>query len=168
MKRLDERTIVAIVALIAIGILLDRPAAAAPEVAIVQGAGRVAVVIDGLPVAVYHYSDDKIQRPYFAHVRAPNGVQVTRHHPPIEGQDPVDHETFHPGIWISFGDISGSDYWRLAARVRHAEFVEPPQGGQGKGSFAVRNEYRDQKNSSKIVCQEIARYTFLSRPTGFL
>ena len=44
-------------------------------------------------------------------------MQVTRHHPPIEGQDRVDHGTFHPGIWMAFGDISGSDYWRLE---RHA------------------------------------------------
>ena len=40
--------------------------------------------------------------------------------------------------------------------------------GLGKGSFAVRNEYLDQKDPSKVVCNEIARYTFLARPAGYL
>jgi hypothetical protein len=134
----------------------------------VPGNGRVAVVIDGLPVAVYCYLDDTITRPYFGHVRALGGVQVTRHHPPIDGQDIVDHGTFHPGIWMSFGDISGADYWRIKARVRQAEFVEHPKGGMGRGSFAVRNQYLDQHDPSRMVCEEIARYTFSLCPAGYL
>ena len=103
-----------------------------PAVEFARGNGKVTVAIDGLPVAVYCYKDDTITRPFFAHVRAPSGVQVTRHHPPIEGQDIMDHDTFHPGIWMSFGDISGSDYWRIMARVRHARFVDEPHGGPGR------------------------------------
>jgi hypothetical protein len=143
-------------------------AAGEPSVECVPGSGKVTVLIDGLPVTTYFYQDDQITRPFFAHVRVPSGVQVTRHHPPVEGQDIVDHGTFHPGIWMSFGDISGSDYWRIAARVRHAEFVEEPRGGRGKGVFAVRNKYLDQNDPAKVVCQEVARYTFLTRPAGYL
>jgi hypothetical protein len=138
------------------------------RVEFVQGNGLVTVAIDGLPIAVYYYKDNQIKRPFFAHVRAPDGVQVTRHHPPIEGQDLVDHATFHPGIWMSFGDISGSDYWRILAPVRHIEFVEKPTGGPAKGSFAVQNQYLDQKDSSKVICTEVARYAFLMRPEGYL
>ena len=69
---------------------------------------------------------------------------------------------------MSFGDISVSDYWRLKARVRQAEFVDEPQGGPGKGTFAVRNEYLEQADPSKVVCNEVARYTFLVRPAGYL
>jgi hypothetical protein len=155
-------------AAIVCGLVLSAVAAEGPAVEFVQGAGKVTVAIDGLPVATYYYEDEQITRPFFAHVRVPSGVQVTRHHPPIEGQDLVDHATFHPGIWMSFGDISGSDYWRVAARVRQAEFVHKPQGGIGRGTFAVRNEYLDQNDPSKIVCQEIARYEFAARPAGYL
>jgi hypothetical protein len=133
-----------------------------------SGDGHVAIVVDGLQIAVYSYRDDAISRPYFAHVRAPGGVQVTRNHPPVEGQDLMDHGTFHPGIWMSFGDISGSDYWRLKSPVRHVEFVEPPTDGAGQGSFAVRNEYLDQNDLEKVVCNETARYTVLVRPAGYL
>ena len=133
-----------------------------------EGDGHITIAIDGLPMAVYCYHDDKITRPFFAHVRAPDGLQVTRHHPPIDGQDLVDHGTFHPGIWMSFGDINGSDYWRIMAPVRHAKFVEPPKGGPGRGSFAVLNRYVDQKDPAKTVCEEVARFTFVDRPEGFM
>jgi methane monooxygenase PmoA-like len=148
--------------------LVSNAKADSPAVEFLRGNGRITVAIDGLPVAVYCYQDDKITRPFFAHVRAPSGVQVTRHHPPIEGQDIMDHDTFHPGIWMSFGDISGSDYWRIKARVRQAKLVEEPRGGLGEGSFAVHNEYLDQKDPSKIVCNEVARYTFLVRSSAYL
>jgi hypothetical protein len=134
----------------------------------VQGSSRLAVVIDGLPVAVYYHESTGITRPYFADVRTITGVQVTRRHPPVAGHDLVDHDTMHPGIWMSFGDISGRDYWRNKAIVKHVEFVEPPRGGRGRGSFAVRNHYLDPSDSAKPICQEIARYTFLTCPEGYL
>lgn len=171
MSRVNRSTVVGLI-LLAASVLLPINSVAAEQpaasVEFVPGNGRVAVIIDGLPVAVYCYQDDTITRPFFAHVRTLSGVQVTRNHPPIEGQDLADHGTFHPGIWMSFGDISGSDYWRIKARVRHAEFVEPPQCGTGRGAFAVRNQYLDQQDPAKLVCEEIARYTFSLCPAGYL
>jgi hypothetical protein len=130
--------------------------------------GRITVTVGGQPVAVYCYQDDKITRPFFTHVRTLSGIQVTRNHPPIAGQDIEDHATLHPGIWMSFGDISGSDFWRLSAKVQHDKFTEEPAGGADKGSFAVRNKYLDQQDPSKVVCNEVARYTFAVRPIGIL
>ena len=51
----------------------DSPAV---PVAFVEGQGRVAVVIDGMPIAVYSYADEQISRPYFAHVRAPAAYRL--------------------------------------------------------------------------------------------
>jgi hypothetical protein len=160
---------------VSIGIIMLALAAAsqsigadAPRVALTRGEGKVDITIGGQPVATYYYDDKTITRPFFAHVRTPSGVQVTRHHPPIEGQDVMDHPTFHPGIWMAFGDISGSDNWRLKARVRQAEFVEEPHGGPEKGSFAVRNDYLDQKDPSRIVGREVARFEFLTTPAGYM
>jgi hypothetical protein len=141
--------------------------ASAAPVEFVEGSGRVTVAIDGMPVAVYCYGDGKVRRPFFAHVRTPSGIQVTRHHPPIAGQDPTDHDTFHPGIWLSFGDLSGSDFWRGTAEVRSAGLVEKPRSGD-EGSFVARNEYLDQSDPAKVLCEEIARYTVVPRTDGFL
>jgi hypothetical protein len=172
MNQSERRTTEALLLLLwIVGLGMGRSAVAdvaTAAVAFAEGNGRISVAIDGLPVAMYSYQDEQISRPFFAHVRALNGVQVTRNHPPFDGQDRVDHGTFHPGIWLAFGDINGSDYWRLAARVRHAGFVEQPSGGDGAGGFAVRNQYLDQKEPERIVCEEIARYRFVIRPAGYL
>lgn len=139
-----------------------------PQVAFTQQPGKVLVTIAGQPVATYVYADEEITRPYFAHVRAPGGVQVTRNHPPIEDKDPTDHRTYHPGIWLAFGDISGSDYWRNKARVVHREFVEEPVGGPGKRTFAARNTYLVEGDAEKANCREVCRYTIVVRPSGYL
>src|SRR5262249_23766726 len=137
------------------------------KVAFAEGDGRVAVVINGMPVAVYCYEDKQTLRPYFEHVRTLNGLPVTRNHPPIAGFDVVDHDALHPGIWLAFGSINGFDYWRNKASVKQTGFVERPSSSAGKGSFSVRNEYLDPNDSSHIVCNEVTRYTFVPRDTGY-
>jgi hypothetical protein len=140
----------------------------AASVAFKEAPGEVAITIGGQPFATYYHDDQTITRPYFAHVHAPGGRQVTRNHPPVEGKDLIDHGTFHPGIWMAFGDISGSDCWRLAAPVKHAGFVDKPAGGAGRGGFAVRNSYRDQKQPEKELCSEVCRFDVRVVPAGYL
>jgi len=139
-----------------------------PRVDFTPEPGKLVVKIGGQPVATYVYTDKEILRPYFAHVRAPGGMQVTRNHPPIEGKDSTDHATMHPGLWMAFGDIGGSDYWRNKAKAVHEEFVERPAGGPGKGTFAVRNAYLAQDDTKKVNCHEVCRYTIHVRPWGYL
>jgi len=130
--------------------------------------GQVAIRINGQQVAVYYPEDGETTRPFFAHLRAPGAPQVSRNHPPVVGKDRSDHGTFHPGLWMSFGDINGSDYWRLAERTEHVDYLKAPQGGWGKGSFAVHNRYLDQKDPKKIVCEEDCQFTILALPVGYL
>jgi hypothetical protein len=128
--------------------------------------GRVRLLVGGAPVMTYVFTDAAIPRPYFADVRAPGGVPVTRSHPPIPGRDPTDHDTFHPGLWLAFGDLNGADFWRNQGRVRHEQFIAEPRGSSGRGAFAVRNRYLSP--AGKTVCIETARYTLLVRPAGYL
>ena len=139
----------------------------APDVEFQMKPGKVHITIGGAPFASYIYEDPEISRPYFAHVKAPNGTQVSRNHPPIEGKDRTDHATYHPGVWLTFGDISGNDYWRLKARTKHERFVQKPKGGPGRGTFAVENRYLS-TNGAKTVCVETCRYTVLVREAGHL
>jgi hypothetical protein len=130
--------------------------------------GSVAVAIGGKPFATFYYADKTITRPYFAHVHAPNGQQVTRNHPPVEGRDLTDHATFHPGIWMSFGDINGSDYWRIKAPVTFERFTEEPKGGAGQGGFKARYSYRDQNKPDQTVCNEDFVCQIRVTPAGYL
>jgi hypothetical protein len=138
------------------------------KVDFVRGDGRLAVVIDGMPVAVYSFDAARFSRPRFHDVRTTTGVQVTRPTPPVAGFDLLDHDTMHPGIWMSFGDINGCDYWRNKALVKHVGFLERPRGAVGRGSFAVRNQYLDQSDPTEVVCQEITHYSFLIHRQGYL
>jgi hypothetical protein len=122
------------------------------------------ILVGDRPLAAYVFRDERIPRSYFHSVCAPDGTQVTRNHPPVEGADPTDHATYHPGIWLAFGDISGADFWRNRARVKHDRFVEAPKGGHGTGSFSVQNSYVARDGT--VVCREICRYTVIVSPMG--
>jgi len=138
----------------------------APKVAFEPGEGKIAITVGGEPLATYVYLDDEIWRPYFAHVRAPGGVQVTRNHPPQAG-DLDDHALLHPGLFMGFRDISGNEYWHASAKVVGGDFVEKPKGGAGKGTFSVLNRYLS-TDANQTVCEETCHYTFLARPSGVL
>jgi len=138
----------------------------APAVDFFIKPGEVVLTVSGKPVATYIHADERIRRPYFAHVKSPGGIQLTRNHPPIAGKDREDHDTMHPGIWMAFGDLDGEDFWRNKGQVVHDAFIEKPTGGPGKGSFAVRNRY--ERKGGELVCREECRVTFLVRPEGYL
>jgi hypothetical protein len=130
-----------------------------PKIQFTSQADRLIITAGDKPLATYYFADKKITRPFFAHVHAPGGAQLTRNHPPASN-DIADHAEFHPGIWLTFGDISGSDYWRLKAKAEHVEFAEQPSAIAGRGSFAVRNRYLS-ADGKQAICEEIARYTFV-------
>jgi len=130
--------------------------------------GAIQIKFSNKPVAVYVYEDPDIPRPFFCNVHAPDGTQVTRNHPPVEGKDPADHALLHPGIWMAFGDLAGADNWRNRDSVLHDGFVEKPTAELGQGTFTVRNIYMKGNDRAKVLCREQCRVTFLVRPAGYL
>jgi hypothetical protein len=133
----------------------------------VEKPGKVEIFIGGAPVATYVYEDAEITRPYFAHVHAPSGVQVSRNQPPVAGKDRMDHPTFHPGIWLAFGDIAGNDYWRLKARVESV-MAEKPHEKDGIGTIVVQNRYLAADDPKQVICTEVCEFTIAPRPGGYL
>ncbi|MCS7470509.1 PmoA family protein [Stieleria sp. ICT_E10.1] len=132
-----------------------------PELTFDEGDGRVIIQTDGEAMAHYVYRDDSIPRPYFAHVKAPGGIQVTRHHPPQAG-DREDHATMHPGIWLAFGDLGGEDFWRNKASVRHVDFIQNPASERNQGSFIEKKQYIG--SDGRIICDEEFRFAVLAKP----
>jgi hypothetical protein len=113
----------------------------------------------------YVFGDERILRPYFAHVHAPSGVQVTRQHPPRPGSDATDHDTMHPGIWFALGELSGADFWRNKGRVELIEFVERPRVDQGILRFAARFRYAI---DDRVVAREVTRHSLRRTGDGWL
>lgn len=122
-------------------LLLAFAAAASPaqDFGFTEQPERLVITSGAKPVAHFVFKDDKILRPYFAHVHTPDGLQVTRNHPPIAGKDAVDHDTMHPGLWLAFGDISGNDFWRNKAVMRHERFTTAPMVKSGQLTFATES-----------------------------
>jgi hypothetical protein len=131
-----------------------------PKLTAKQSANSVTVFAGQQPVASYVFADEKIARPYYAHVFTGDGIAVTRNHPPKQGE-PADHADMHPGIWLAFGDLSGHDFWRNKGRVKHGGFLAEPMADEGRVSFAVRNEYSVAlKDGEMKIASEICRHTW--------
>lgn len=115
--------------------LTARPAE--PAFTVRQESNRLDIAAAGRTLATFVFKDDRTLRPYFANLHTLGGVQVTRNHPPVEGQDATDHDTMHPGVWLAFGDLNGQDFWRNKGRVDHVRFTEPPTAGDERLTFAT-------------------------------
>lgn len=130
--------------------------------------GRIAVLAGKLPVAQFVWDDPKIPRPYFCDLRTIEGTQVSRTHPPVEDSDVADHPDYHPGLWMAFGDISGSDYWRNKATVKcKAETIKTSQL-QESSTVSASFNYLDEEEPSTKICSEQFRCTFVGRTHGYL
>ncbi len=127
---------------------------------------QLKIVVGDNHFATYVYRDPKISRPYFAHVHTPQGIQVTRNHPPQPG-DAQDHADYHPGLWMAFGDIDGHDYWRLKARVVQDRIEAIATTEPNHGWFVVRNNYLS-ADGKRTVCRERCRFDIYAKPAGYL
>jgi hypothetical protein len=135
-----------------VSVLIVSPAGAEePRLSFTETDGQFAIKVDDHSIASYVYTDKEILRPYFAHVKTLAGVQVTRNHPPQSG-DRDDHATMHPGIWLAFGDLGGTDFWRNRAQVEHVKFIQPPAAERNVGSFIEQKRYV--RPDGSVVCDE--------------
>ncbi len=160
-NRTTQRGLLALTALVCAACLT----AAEPRVEFTQNKNELVITAGGQPLATYVTRDENTRRPFFKDVHAPGGIRVSRNHPPRDG-DRDDHASMHPGLFLAFGDVNGSDFWRNRARVVHEEYVEKPVGGPGRGAFTVRNRYVGK--DGEPVCTELCRYSFFVRPAGYL
>jgi hypothetical protein len=128
--------------------------------------GTLAISIDGKLFADYVYQDNEILRPYFKSVHTPDGSQITRTQPPDPEKDITDHPLFHPGIWLSFGNLNNSDYWRLAAKTKFVGFEQQPRKTEQGGKFRARFQYLDQKDPKHVVCEELFTCQIVNHPVG--
>lgn len=121
---------------------------------------EVVIRLGETSIARYVFDDPQIPRPYFCDVKTHDGIQVTRNHPPIEGIDRTDHATYHPGLWMAFGDLSGGDSWRLKCRVVQRDLSFRPGDGQsGNGAgMDVINAWLDADGEE--ICREVVSYRF--------
>lgn len=142
------------------------PRVAAEEWDCVSAPDRLEITLGGQAVAEFVYRDPKILRPYFANLRTPGGIAVTRQHPPVVGVDPDDHATMHPGLWLALGDLNGVDFWRNRGRVEQVRFVEPPRPERDRLRFAT--ECRLLTPAGESIGSLTNRFELIARAEGWL
>lgn len=128
--------------------------------------GSLEIYNHEVKIGEYVFNDPTIKRPYLAHIKTRNGIQITRNHPPTEN-DKDDHATMHPGIWMAFGDISGNDYWRNKAEVKHVEFSQHPRVEDGIGQFKVLHHYLNPETQD-VLCTAEHEYSIEPVENGML
>ncbi|HUG17349.1 MAG TPA: PmoA family protein [Planctomycetaceae bacterium] len=151
-RSLDRACIWACLAVVSIGARTGAEEEPKGIVSFRKEQNQLIVTVDRKPVATYVFRDENISRPYFAHVKAPGGQQVTRNHPPLKDIDRTDHDTMHPGIWLAFGDLDGEDFWRNKARIVHQGFADPPDQPAGTGGFFEEKHYL--RPDGSLLCKE--------------
>lgn len=135
--------------------------AQSPRVMYEQTNDGVEIRLDGKTVATYVSRDAKIPRPYFAHVKTPSGLAVTRNYPPVKGVDPEDHATLHPGIWMAFADLGGRDFWRNKCRVVEESRAQK----EDAPTMEMVSKYLD---GETVVARDKTQFTFIPRAGGYL
>ena len=145
-------------------IALAFTSAIAEPLGVIEKTDRLVITHGGRPLTDFVFKDEKVLRPFFANVCAPGGMQVTRRFPPVAGEDAMDHDTMHPGIWLAFGDLGGEDFWRNKAAIRHERFVEPPSVKGDVLSFATESTMLAREVMAKLV----TRITLSVRAEGFV
>ena len=127
---------------------------------------RLEIRYNGIEIASYFYNHPETRRPFFAHLKTPSGLQVTRNFPPVAGKDATDHGAMHPGIWMGFANLNGISFWHNnAGLVNHLGFPVEPTAGL-TASFTVKNEYVSP--DSRVVCEELTSYQLSPNKDGYL
>jgi hypothetical protein len=123
------------------------------------------ILVDDVRVATFSIGDARIRRPFFANVIAPCGIPMTRRFPPMAGEDLVDHDTMHPGIWLAFSDINRQDFWRNRATVK-TELLSK-RADSGIATIVFRNRYCTLEKKDPI-CDEHCTVRWIIRPDHYL
>lgn len=128
---------------------------------------RIDIDLHGTQLAVYYYRHPQTKRPFFAHVKTPSGIQVTRNFPPIKGKDATDHASMHPGLSLGFANFEGVSFWHnKGAIVLQERILGEPTATMDRATFAVENRYL--APDGREMAREIARYVVTANKDGYL
>ncbi|MDR2473786.1 MAG: PmoA family protein, partial [Tannerella sp.] len=121
-----------------------------------DAARKVDVLYDGKLFTSYIYPDD-LEKPVLYPLFTANGTDVTRGFPrnPRAGER-IDHP-HHVGLWLSFGDVNGLDFWNNSyaipddkkssyGSIRHKKVVKAKNG-----ELQVECDWVDYQNNILLI-----------------
>lgn len=107
---------------------------------------QVALEIDGIEAARYHYGPD-VPKPFVFPLVGPAGRRVTRlTHP----HDPVGHG-HHLSVWVGHQDVNGTNFWEWNPDVRIVhQRIEEYTDGPTRASVIASNVWRDAEGKAVL------------------
>jgi hypothetical protein len=145
------------------------------RVVVREGERRVDILVDGQGFTAYVWPDS-LTKPVLFPIRTEKGTLVTRGFPldPRPGER-TDHP-HHVGLWLSYGDVNGVDFWNNSTalpaarqagmgRARHRRIVSA-QGDEGEGRLRVQVEWV--MPGEAVILDEDSTFVFRKTPGGRL
>ncbi len=142
------------------------PAAAPAGLGIATEGDELHIKLGRVTLATYLMKSDIIKRPGFINLRTTKGTVVSRPFPVQE--DPKaggDHADMHPGLWLGFGDVSGTDFWRNKGTIQHVKFTKKPTIENGVARFTALNRLVSPEGAE--VAQQTLKVAIRQHPQGW-
>ena len=124
----------------------------------------VKILVGKQQVAEFVHTEKPAGRPFISNVKTLDGIQVTRNYP-VKAGDQSDHP-HHQGIFHTFSQVNGIDYWHMRGITKHVRFVREPQVGTKTG-FVTENSYLDREQKETLLT-EVISYEFKVTEMGLL
>jgi hypothetical protein len=105
-----------------------------PKVELVQGQDKIDVKIGGKHFTTYQYRDE-LTKPVLWPVYSSSGIQINRSYPFAKVEGESEDHPHHQGVFFTYGDINGVDYWgnpNSPPKIKLVEVTEVKSGEEGK------------------------------------
>lgn len=132
------------------------------------GNDGIEVNIDGKLFTVYRF--DEQGTPVFYPVIGPNGENITRHYPMVEGvADELKDHPHHRSIWFGHHDVNGYNLWALGTSkdggvTKHRK-VRHMRSGAGDEAAVLIVE-NDWIGGGEMICSDEREYRFCALGNG--
>ncbi len=115
-------------------------------------------------IAEFSHTQTPQGRPFICNIHTLDGIKVTRNYP-ITDKDQDDHP-HHQGLFHTFSQLNGIDFWHMKGMAKHRLFTVPPKDGN-PASFSAESVYLDRDGVTPLL-KETMSYGFHITSQGLL
>ena len=115
-------------------------------------------------IAEFSHTQTPQGRPFICNIHTLDGIKVTRNYP-ITDKDQDDHP-HHQGLFHTFSQLNGIDFWHMKGMAKHRLFTVPPKDGN-PASFSADSVYLDRDGETPLL-KETMSYGFHITSEGLL
>ena len=115
-------------------------------------------------IAEFSHTQTPQGRPFICNIHTLDGIKVTRNYP-ITDKDQDDHP-HHQGLFHTFSQLNGIDFWHMKGMAKHRLYTVPPKGGN-PASFSAESVYLDRDGETPLL-KETMSYGFHITSEGLL